>query len=120
MGLISVKETAFCSVTYKNYIISIEFFVLPGSCQPILDGFETAQLKIITMDKNDTLRNPMKLLEGEREFSGEFNFRIWSILEKYTEKFHGLREINDYQVELYANNTVKPTAVPPSTHLIPS
>ena len=72
------------------------------------------------MDKNDTLHNPMKLLEGERKFSSEFNFRICSILEKYTENFHELREINDYQVELYANNTVKPIAVPPWTHLVPS
>ena len=65
------------------------------------------------MDKNDTLHNPMKLLEGERKFSGEFNFRICSILEKYTENFHELVKMNDCQVKFYTNNAVKPIAVPP-------
>ena len=73
----------------------MEFFVLPGSCKPILDDFKAAELKIFTMDKDGTLFNPVKMLKGEREVSGEFNFRICSILEKYTENFHGLGKVND-------------------------
>ena len=46
--LISVKETALSSVTYKNRTIPIEYFVLPVSCQRYLMVL-TAQLKIITM-----------------------------------------------------------------------
>ena len=108
---ISVKGTAL-SVTYKNRTIPIESFVLPGSCQLILGSFKAVQLKIITMDKNNTLFNPVKMLKGEREVSGEFNFRICSVFEKYTENFHGLGKMNDYQVKLYYDN-VKPIAVPP-------
>ena len=69
------------------------------------------------MDKNGTFFNPVKMLKGEREVSGEFNFRICSVLEKYTENFHGLGKMKDYQVKLYTNDTVKPIAVPP--RLIP-
>ena len=98
-----MKETALCSITYKNCTIPVEFFLLPGSCQSVLDSIKTAQLKIITTDKNDTLFNPVKMVKGEREVSGEFNFRICSILEKFTANFHGLEKMNDYQVKLYTN-----------------
>ena len=60
----------------------------------LLDGFKAAQLKIITTDKNNTLFNPMKILEGEREISGEFDFRICSVLKKYSENFHGLGKMS--------------------------
>ena len=35
-GLISVKRTALCSITYKNHTSPIEYFVLPVSCHPYL------------------------------------------------------------------------------------
>ena len=60
------------------------------------------------MDKNDTLSKPVKMLKEKREVSGEFIFRISSILEKYTENFHGLGKMNDYQANLYTNDTAKP------------
>ena len=53
----------------------------------------------------------MEILKAEREVSGEFSFRICLILEKYTENFCGLGKMKDYQVKLYANDTVKPIAV---------
>ena len=96
----------------------MEFFVLPRSCKPKLDDFKAAELKIITMGKDGTLFNPVKMLKREREVSGEFNFRICSILEKYTENFHGLGKVNDYQVKLYTNDIVKPIPVPSLTHPI--
>ena len=61
---ISVKWTALCSVTYKNRTVPIEFFVLPGSCQPVIDSFRAVQIKIITMDKNDISFNPVKKRQG--------------------------------------------------------
>ena len=64
------------------------------------------------MDKNDTLSKPVKMLKEKREVSGEFILRISSILEKYTENFHGLGKMNDYQANLYTNDTAKPIAVP--------
>ena len=52
------------------------------------------------------------MLKGEREVSGKFNFRICSILEKFTENFHGLGKVNDCQIKLYTNLTGKPIDVP--------
>ena len=66
---ISVKGTVFCSVTYKIRTIPIEFFVLPGSCQPILDGFKTTQLKIITVDKK---RHFIQSSENAKRIEGSF------------------------------------------------
>ena len=65
------------------------------------------------MGKNDTLFNPVKMLKEEREVFDEFNFRISPHLEKYTENFHGLRKMNEKQIKLYTNDTLKPTVVPP-------
>ena len=70
--------------------------------------FKAAPLKIITMDKNNTLFNPVlkeerKMLKEERKVSDKFNFRICSILKKYTENFHGLGKMKDYQAKLYTN-----------------
>ena len=64
---ISVKGTTICSVTYLTHATPVKFFVLPGSSQLTLDGFKAAQLKIITMNKNDTLFNSVKILKEERK-----------------------------------------------------
>ena len=47
---IKVRETALCSVTFKNRTVPVEFYILPGSCQPILDGNKATQLQIISID----------------------------------------------------------------------
>ena len=65
--------------------------------------FKAAPLKIIAMDKNNTLFNPVKTLKEERKVYDKFNFRICSILKKYTENFHGLGKMKDYQAKLYTN-----------------
>ena len=65
--------------------------------------FKAAPLKIITMDKNNTLFNPVKMLIEERKVSDKFNFRIRSILKKCTGNFHGLGKMKDYQAKLYTN-----------------
>ena len=76
--------------------------------------FKAAQLKTVAMDKNKTTLKSVKMLKGEREFFGDFNFRIRSILEKYTGNFHELRKMKTYQIKLYKNDTVKPIDAPPS------
>ena len=50
---IKVKGTALCSITFKNRTVSVEFSILPGSCQPILDENKTTQLQTISIDKED-------------------------------------------------------------------
>ena len=41
---IKVRGTALCSVTYNDCIVPVEFYVLPGSCQPILEGTKAVHL----------------------------------------------------------------------------
>ena len=110
---ISVEGTALCSVTYKNRTIPVEFYILPRSCQPILDGDKAKELKIISIDKDETLFNPINMIDSERKNSGELTSKICDILQYYPENFQGLGKLRDHQVKLYTDNTVKPVAVPP-------
>ena len=50
---IKVTGTALCSVSFKNRAVPAEFYILPGSCDPISDGNKAEQLKIIFLDKDD-------------------------------------------------------------------
>ena len=50
---IKVRGTALCSVTYNDRTVPVEFYVLPGSCQPILEGTEKVHLQIISIDDKD-------------------------------------------------------------------
>ena len=62
-------------MTYKNRTVPIEFFVLPRSCQSILDDFKAAKIKFITMNAIETLFTPVKMLEEGFENFGELNSR---------------------------------------------
>ena len=42
---IKVTGTALSSVSFKNRAVPVEFYILPGSCNPILDGNKAEQLK---------------------------------------------------------------------------
>ena len=64
---ISVEGTALCSVTYKNRTIPVEFYILPGSCKPILDGDKAKELKTISIDKDETLFNPINMIDNEKK-----------------------------------------------------
>ena len=50
---IKVMGTSLSSVIFKNRAVPVEFYILPGSCNPILDGNKAEQLKIISLDKDD-------------------------------------------------------------------
>ena len=47
---IKVRGTVLCSVTYNDLIVPVEFYVLPGSCQPVLEGTKAVHLQIISID----------------------------------------------------------------------
>lgn len=45
----------------------VEFNILPGSCQPILDENKAKQLQIISMDKQGTsVFNPVKMIDRDK------------------------------------------------------
>ena len=73
---IKVRGTALCSVTFKNQTVVVEFYILPESCQPILDGNKVTQLQIISVDKEDTsVFNPVEMIDTDN-FNSEFAFEI--------------------------------------------
>ena len=45
---IKVRGTARCAVTYKSRSVPVEFYILPGSCEPILAGTEGLNLKVLS------------------------------------------------------------------------
>ena len=111
--LIKVRGTALCSVTFKNRTIAVKFYILPGLCQPILDGNKATQFQTITIDKEDvSVFNPVKMIDTDN-LNGEFVFEISSIVRQYPNNFKGLGKMKDYQVKLYSDGKIKPVPVPP-------
>ena len=108
-----VNGAALCFVSFKNRAVTVEFYILPGSCDSILDGNKAEQLKIISLDKDDHhIFNPVLMILSQ-EKDGEFISNICSILQHYPQNFKGLRKLRNYQVKLYTDNSIKLVAVPP-------
>ena len=106
-------STTLCSVSFKNWAVPVEFYILPGPCDPILDRNKAEQLKIISLDKDDNhIFNPALMISSQ-EKDDEFINNICSILQHYPQNFKGLGKLQNYQVKLYTNNSIKPVAFPP-------
>ena len=43
---VKITGTALCSVSFKNWVVPVEFYILLGSCDLILDENKAEQLKI--------------------------------------------------------------------------
>ena len=50
---------------------------------------------------------------SSQEKDGEFINNICSMFKHYRQNFTGLGKLRNYQVKLYADNLIKPVAVPP-------
>ena len=112
---IQIRGTAICAVTFKERSVPVEFHVLPGSCEPILAGTKSLQLKIVSFDGTDDTYNPVLMINeaaSSKEKSRFFN-DINHILAKYPQNFKGLGKLKDYQVKLFTDSSIKPVAVPP-------
>ena len=91
----------------------VEFYILPGQCDPVLDGNKAEQLKIISLDKDDNqISNPVLMISSQ-EKDGEYINNFCSILKHYPQNFKGLGKLRNYQVKPYTNNSIKPVTVPP-------
>ena len=84
---IKVTGTALCFINFKNRTVPVEFYILPGSCDPILDRNKAKQLKISSLDKDDNhIFNPVLMISSQ-EKDGEFINNICSILKHYPQNF---------------------------------
>ena len=109
---IKVTGTALCSVSFKNRAVPVEFYSLPGSCDPILYRNKAKQLKIISLDKGDNhIFNPLLMISSQEKY-GEFINNICSILKHYPQNFKSLGKLRNYQVKLYTENSIKLVVLP--------
>ena len=109
---IKVTGALLCSVSFKNRAVPVEFYILPGSCSPILDGKKAGQLKIISLDKDDNHIFYLVLMISSQEKDGEFINNVCSILQHYPQYFKSLGKLQNYQVRFYTDNSIKSLAVP--------
>ena len=91
----------------------VEFYILPGSCDPILDGNKAEELKIISLDKDDNHIFNSVLMITSQEKDGEVINNICLILKHYPQNVKGWGKLRNYQVKLYTDNSIKPVAIPP-------
>ena len=115
---IRVKGVITCGVTFNDRTVPVRFHVLPGSCTPILSGKKAVQLGIITMAEKsgeDNVFNPVQMIDVDASENGgkEFTSHIKDIIQKYPTNFSGLGKLQNHVVKLYADQSVKPVAVPP-------
>ena len=112
---LQVLGTATCAVSKDSITIPVTFFVLPGSCEPILDGNAALQLKIISFHDNEDVFNSINMIDKESPFTSDKNFvrEINNIINKYSGNFKGLGKLKNHKVKLYIDENVKPVAVPP-------
>ena len=110
---IKVTGTALSSGNLNNRAVPVEFYILPGSCDPILDGNKAQQLKYFPSTRITIIFSTQYMMISSQEKDGEFINNICSILKHYPQNFKGLGKLRSYQVKLYANNSIKPVAVPP-------
>ena len=112
---LQVLGTATCAVSKDSITIPVTFFVLPGSCEPILDGNAALQLKIISFHDNEDVFNSINMIDKESPFTSDKNFvrKINNIITKYSGNFKGLGKLKNHKVKLYIDENVKPVAVPP-------
>ena len=112
-----VTSTTLCSISFKNQAVPVEFYILPGSWDPILDRNKAEQLKIIPLNKDNNHIFNSVLMISSQEKNGEFINNICSILKHYKQNFKGLGKLQNYQVKLYTDNSIKPIAVQPISKL---
>ena len=112
---IPVKGEVTCGVTYNDRTVPVRFFILEGSCSPILSGRSAVELGIISVgDKDGSGINPVMVVDRDSADGGkEFNDEIHNILSKYPQNFKGLGKLQGHLVKLYADPSVKPVVSPP-------
>ena len=112
---IKVKGIATCAVSFHDRSIPVDFFILPGSCEPILAGSKAILLKILTFKGEDDSYNPILMIDNSTHDKGEFSLNIQNILQHFPQNFKGLGKLRNHQVKLFTDQNIRPVTVPPRT-----
>ena len=103
---IPVAGIARCSVTFGSTSIPVEWHVISGSCEPILDGTAAEKLGIIKFNRAPEVFHPIQMISDDA--IGNEKEEVQSILQDYPEVFTGLGRLKNHQVKLHAKNNVIP------------
>ena len=82
---ISVLGVARCAVTFGSTSIPVEWYIISGSCEPILAGDAALQLGIIKFTRSPDVFHPVLMIDKEAD--GSAKEKIQSILQKYPHNF---------------------------------
>ena len=111
---IAVLGEVTCGVTFNDRTVPVRFFILPGSCSPILSGKSSVELGIISIPGDSKMFNPIMMVDTEEADKGKnFSDGIQKVLSEYPQNFTGLGKLKGHSVKLYTDPSVKPVVSPP-------
>ena len=86
-------------MTFGNRTVPVQWHIIPQKCEPILAGRSAEQLGIIKFSAKPKVLYPVNMIQH---------------LDK-KHVFRGIGKLNDYEVKIYCDQTVKPIAEPART-----
>ena len=108
---IPVVGIAKCSVTFGSTSIPVDWYIIEGTCEPILSGEAAVQLGIINFT-NIPILQPIHMVD--KEISKVSQQNIQHIVSKYSHIFRdSVGKLRSHQVKLHVDPGVKPVVSPP-------
>ena len=103
---IPVIGIAKCAVMFGSTSIPVSWHIIDNPCEPVLAGKSAVQLGIIKFDPQPEVYQPVRMIQsGNKE-------ALQAILQKFPQNFTRLGKLNNHQVKLHVDPTVKPVASP--------
>ena len=109
---VPTKGMARCAVTFGSTSIPVEWYILEGTCEPILSGTAAVNLGIIQFKEHPPIFKPINMIDCELNKSD--HELIQNVLAKRPENFSNtLGKHKSYKVKLHTDANVKPVVTPP-------
>ena len=109
---VPTKGMARCSVTFGITSVPVEWYILDGTCEPILSGSAAVNLGIIYFKAQPPVFKPINMVKCELNANNQE--LIQNILAKRPENFsHTIGKHKSYKVKLHIDTNVKPVVTPP-------
>ena len=110
---IPVLGVSRCAVTFGSTSIPVEWHIISGSCEPILDGNSALRLGIISFNSSAGIFHPVLMVD--KDASDPHKEQLQSILKDYKHVFEGLGRMKNHHVKLHVKPNTKPIRDAPRT-----
>ena len=110
---IPVLGVSRCAVTFGSTSVPVEWHIISGSCEPILDGNSALRLGIITFNCTAGVFHPVLMVDSEASESSRE--QIQDLLQNYQHIFDGLGRLKNHKVKLHVKPDSKPIRDAPRT-----